>query len=146
MLYGVEMLVITEPSILNVVEKYLSLGAEGEIKSVAGGDEFWSLPADEIEKFGENWLITEFYFEEDWKTWEMHPHGEEIVYLLSGSMDLILENEGVLQTVELRSKGLVIIPRNTWHTAKVFAPSNVLVITYGKETQTREVGTTSVSH
>jgi mannose-6-phosphate isomerase-like protein (cupin superfamily) len=122
---------------INLSETYLSLGESGKIQSIEGGDNFWSLPFDEIAKFGENWLITEFYFDEDWKTWEMHPHGEEIVYLLSGSMDLTTEKDGVLQTVELRNKGLVIIPRGTWHTAKVFEPSKMLIITHGKETEVK---------
>ena len=69
----------------------------------------------------------------------MHPHGEEIVYLLSGSLDLILERDGISEIIKLRSKGLVIIPEETWHTAKVFEPSNMLVITLGKETKVKEV-------
>jgi quercetin dioxygenase-like cupin family protein len=117
---------------------YLSLGQKGIIQSTEGGDKFWSLSAAEIESFGENWLITEFYFDADWQTWEKHPHGEEIVYLLSGAMDLILETGDFRQVIELRGKGLVVVPRDTWHTAKVFAPSNVLVITHGKETQIRQ--------
>jgi quercetin dioxygenase-like cupin family protein len=66
-------------------------------------------------------LITEFYFDSDWKTREKHPHGEEIVYLLSGAMDLIPETGGARQTIELRSKGLVVVPRDTRHTAKVLS-------------------------
>lgn len=122
----------------DLTAEYLSLGENGTIQSTAGGDKFWSLPVEEIEKFGENWLITEFYFDRDWQTWEKHPHGEEIVYLLSGAMDLILEKGETRQVIELRSKGLVVVPRDTWHTAKVFAPSNVLVITHGKETEIRQ--------
>ncbi len=125
-------------------ENYVSLGESGEIETFAGGDIFWSLAGEKLDKIGENWLITEFYFDEDWKTWEMHPNGEEIVYLLSGAMDLILEKDGVLQTIELRSKGSVIIPRNTWHTAKVFEAGNMLVITLGKETQVKEVTDTQI--
>lgn len=120
-------------------ENYASLGKNGEINIFAGGNDFWSLSAEKLNQIGENWLITEFHFAEDWQTWEMHPHGEEIVYLLSGSMDLILEKDGISQTVELRSKGLVIIPEEMWHTAKVLEPSNMLVITLGKETNTRPV-------
>jgi len=119
-------------------EDYASLELNGAIKTFDGGDEFWSLSGEDLDKIGENWLITEFHFEEDWKSWEMHPHGEEIVYLLSGEMDLILEKDGNLQTIELRGKGSVIIPRGTWHTAKVFAPCNMLIITHGKGTEIRE--------
>lgn len=123
----------------NLFENYLSLKSGGEIETLEGGDKFWSLPTDEMEKIGEDWLITEFESITDWKSWEMHPNGEEIVYLLSGAADLILEKDGVTKTFELRGKGLVVIERGTWHTAKVFEPSIMLVITHGKETQIREV-------
>lgn len=126
-------------NLADLTENYLSLGKTGEIKKVAGGDQFWSLASDELEKFGKDWLITEFYFDEDWKTWEMHPNGEEIVYLLSGEMDLILEAGGERKIFQLRRKGLVIVPRGAWHTGKFFQPSNVLVITRGEETQVRPI-------
>ncbi len=118
---------------------YVSLGADGAIQAFEGGDAFWNLAGEKLDEIGQNWLITEFDFVEDWNTWEMHPNGEEIVYLLSGAMDLTLDKEGDLQTLELRSKGLVIIPRNTWHTAKVLEPSKMLVITFGKDTQVKPV-------
>ena len=126
--------------IINLAETYLLLDPEGGIKSIEGGDRFWSLSEDELDKIAEDWLVTEFEFTENWTSWEMHPNGEEIVYLLSGAMDLILDTGDRQKTIELRGKGLVVIPRQTWHTAKVFEPSNMLVITLGKETQVRQVG------
>lgn len=120
-------------------QNYALLGKSGEINLLEGGDAFWNLPAEKFDEIGQNWLITEFEFEEDWQTWEMHPHGEEIVYLLSGAMDLTLEKEGNKETIKLCPKGLVIIPRGTWHTAKVFEPSKMLVITFGKDTEIKPV-------
>ncbi len=128
---------MNEKVLKDFTENYVSLSPNGDIEAFAGGDEFWM--SDKLDKIGENWLITEFYFTEDWKSWEMHPNGEEIVYMLSGEIDLVLEKDSEIQTIELRGKGSVVIPRSTWHTAKVFAPSNVLVITLGKETQIRPV-------
>ena len=122
-----------------LTEDYLSLGKTGEIKILAGGERFWSLPHEEIENFGEDWFVSEYVFDEDWKTWEMHPHGEEVVYMLSGAMDLFLDKDGEQKTIELRGKGLVVVPRGTWHTAKVLEKSSVLVMTLGKETQIRAV-------
>ena len=121
------------------IENYALLNNDGEIKVFDGGDSFWNQSPEEFEKIGINWLITEFEFTEDWATWEMHPNGEEIVYLLSGAIDLILDKDGEQQTIELRGKGLVIIERGTWHTAKVSEPSKMLVITYGKDTEIKPV-------
>ena len=130
-------------TLADLTEDYLLLDKTGEIKTLAGGAAFWSLPPEEIESIGEDWFISEFVFDEDWKTWEMHPHGEEVVYMLSGAMDLTLEkdggDDGERRTVELRGKGLVVVPRGTWHTARVLEKSSVLVMTLGKETQIRAV-------
>lgn len=57
----------------------------------------------------------------------------------SGAMDLTLDRDNELQTFKLRGKGLVIIPRSTWHTAKVLEPSKMLVITFGKDTQVKPI-------
>jgi len=130
---------MTKRHLPDLTETYLSLGDGGRIEQTTGGDAFWSLPAAEIEEFGKDWLITEFSFDEDWRSWEMHPNGEEIVYMLSGAMDLILEKDGERETIEVRGKGLVVVPRGTWHTAKVFEPCSILVITHGEETQIRPI-------
>lgn len=129
---------MTETNVFkDLTENYLSLGRSGKIGVIAGGDDFWSLAPEEIERFGDDWFVSEYVFDADWQTWEMHPNGEEIVYLLSGAINLILEKDGSQKTLELRSKGLVVVPRGTWHTAKVFEPSRVLVMTLGKDTQIR---------
>lgn len=130
---------MNETALSDLTQVYLALGNQGNIKKLDGGDKFWSLSGDELDKIGENWLITEFEFNEDWKSWEMHPNGEEIVFLLSGAMDLILEKDEVREKIELRQKGLIIIPRATWHTAKVLETSKMLVITLGKDTQVKPI-------
>jgi oxalate decarboxylase/phosphoglucose isomerase-like protein (cupin superfamily) len=69
----------------------------------------------------------------------MHPNGDEIVCLLDGSMDFILEAKDGNRTVELSQSGsYVIVPKGTWHTAKVNRPSRMLFITAGEGTQHRE--------
>ena len=129
---------MSENHVVDLTETYLSLGQTGKIETIRGGDEFWSLPAAEIERYGARWFVSEYVFERDWPTWEMHPNGEEIVYLLSGALDLILEKDDARETLELRSKGLVIVPRGTWHTAKIIETSRVMVVTLGSETQVRQ--------
>lgn len=120
---------MNEHALPDLSQIYLLLGKDGDIETLEGGDKFWSKSGEELDKIGEDWLITEFESTEDWQSLEMHPNGEEIVYLLSGAADLILEKEGFQKTFELRGKGLVIVPRKTWHTAKIFEACNFLIIT-----------------
>lgn len=120
-------------------EIYLLAGSTGEISTIEGGDKFWSLPPEELERHGQKWLIGEYDFDSDWPSWEMHPNGDEIVYLLSGAMDFILEENQSNRVIELRSKGLIIVPRGIWHTAKVYEPSRILGVTLGGGTRARSV-------
>lgn len=89
-----------------------------------------------FEGFRDRRLISCFSFESDWTMWEMHPAGDEIVYLLSGDVELILEREDSRDSVRLSKPGAyVIVPRNTWHTAKTSVPTEMLFATPGQGTQ-----------
>jgi mannose-6-phosphate isomerase-like protein (cupin superfamily) len=70
----------------------------------------------------------------EWDHWEMHPAGDEIVCLLSGALDLVLEEDGRERIVELRDHATCIVPRGVWHTGTVRAPSETLHITRGAGT------------
>lgn len=118
---------------------YIHLAADGEGRTVPGGDAFWSLPANEIERFGHGWLVAEFTFDADWPNWEMHPQADELVYLLEGAADLLLERPEGIEHVTLAGRGAVLVPRGVWHTAKVHAPARMLHVTMGAGTQHRAV-------
>jgi len=117
-------------------QTYVHLGEDGAATELPG-EAFWQLPPLEADAYGKGWLITEFAFSEDWPTWEMHPHGDEFVYLLSGAVELLLEQEDNVVTIALNDTGAVVVPRGVWHTAKVLAPSRMLHVTRGRETRTR---------
>ncbi|NVK58371.1 MAG: cupin domain-containing protein [Alteromonadaceae bacterium] len=85
-------------------------------------------------------MVSCFEFKEDWSTWEMHPNGEEVIVLLSGSVQLILETQQGNKSIHLSEQGaFAIIPKNTWHTAKTNTPSRLLFITSGEGTQNKNV-------
>jgi hypothetical protein len=48
------------------------------------------------------WLVTAGHPEAEWPHWEMHPKGEELIFLLSGSVELIVEDEGGEHVVPMR--------------------------------------------
>ena len=82
-------------------------------------------------------LVTIHSFSESWDSWEMHPNGDEFVYLLAGAVELRLETDAGLAETTLCDSGAVLIPRGVWHTARVKAPSRMLHVTLGAGTQTR---------
>ncbi|MGK3992318.1 cupin domain-containing protein [Sorangium sp. So ce1024] len=83
------------------------------------------------------WLVTRFHLAEDMQQWEMHPAGDEILYLLSGASDIVLEEQGVERVVELREGTACKVPQGAWHRFIVREPGDMLTITYGKGTQHR---------
>ena len=122
---------------LNPQHTYVHLAEDGVATPLPGGDAFWSLPEPDIERFGGGWLISEFEFAADWPNWEMHPHADEFVYLLSGAVELYLELSDGLQKLPLTGPAAVVVPRGIWHTAKVAAPSRMLHVTRGAGTELR---------
>lgn len=81
-------------------------------------------------------LISCHEFSSDWPTWEIHPHGDEIVILLEGSTVFWLRLASGTEEVELKEQGeYVIVPKGTWHTAKTAKYSKLLFITPGQDTK-----------
>ena len=121
---------------LNPQQTYVHLAHDGKAQEIPG-DSFWQLPEATMAQLGQGWMISEFAFTEDWPNWEMHPHGDEFVYLLAGAVDLLLERGGEVVTMTLDGSGAVLVPRGVWHTAKVRAPSRMLHVTRGAGTEQR---------
>ncbi len=116
---------------------YVHLGPDGTSNTIPGGEKFWSLPAAALEKFGQGWLVSEFECAADWSMWEMHPQGDEFVYLLSGQVTMILERGAAQESIELQNRQAFVIPKGVWHTAKVKRASRMLFVTRGIGTQHR---------
>jgi mannose-6-phosphate isomerase-like protein (cupin superfamily) len=81
-------------------------------------------------------LVAEYAFSEDWPTWEMHPAGDEMLYLLAGEAEIHVRSAGVTRQVRFNTPGsYLVVPKGAWHTAKVNAPCRILFITPGDGTQ-----------
>ena len=70
--------------------------------------------------------------------WEVHPDGDELLYLLSGSMEVVIESEGKNQVITLTRFSSCIVPKATWHQTIAREPCSLLFITPGRGTQHRE--------
>jgi len=80
-------------------------------------------------------LIAQHTWTESWPTWECHPHGDEIVYLLSGDTDFTLRLPTGDKTLRLNAPGqYVVVPTGIWHTAKGHKETACLFITAGEGT------------
>lgn len=82
-------------------------------------------------------LVCVLPFTEDWKGWERHPAGGELVYCISGHMILHQEMPEGVVTTELKPGEYAINPPGVWHTADIPEPSSALFITAGAGTENR---------
>jgi mannose-6-phosphate isomerase-like protein (cupin superfamily) len=126
---------------------YAFLQDGGSAATVEVTDEYWrdlmsGNPRSSGAKLVANsagWLTAVYRFERDTPTWEMHPEGDEVLVLLSGAIDVVLEVDGATRIVELSGSASCLVPRGTWHKQIVRAPGDELAITYGRGTRHRPV-------
>ncbi len=99
--------------------------------------EFWdALRSGKLGQFSR--MVSFYTFDCDWPTWEKHPAGEEFVCLLDGDVDLVLEQRGGETVITMNQPGsFVLVPRDTWHTARVRRPARMLFITPGEGTENK---------
>jgi mannose-6-phosphate isomerase-like protein (cupin superfamily) len=133
-------------STIDLMKNYLLLEPEGEAVLLPGGGEFWSqLMSGAATDPGirrllgspHGRLLSVLTMGADWTNWEMHPAGDEILFMLEGKATFVLEFPDGLRELILAAGRLLVIPKGVWHTAKVSETSRLLAITAGQGTQHR---------
>jgi mannose-6-phosphate isomerase-like protein (cupin superfamily) len=114
-------------------------GPDGKGTVKADSPDFYQELDAEFNEFKGHTLISHFSFDEPWPSWEMHPKGDEFVYLVEGDTDFVLLRDGREEIVRIRVPGdYVAVPRGVWHTARPNAPTTMLFITPGEGTLNEE--------
>lgn len=126
--------------VFDLLSTYVRCDQDGTAARIEVTDEFWrDVAAGKRQDLDAGVLVAAFPYTSDWTSSEMHPAGAEIVYALSGEIDLVLEEDAGDRVVPLRAGSGVIVQRGTWHTARVRVPGQALHITPGAGTQHRSV-------
>jgi mannose-6-phosphate isomerase-like protein (cupin superfamily) len=119
---------------------HLGLGATVVVQSEFTGGLGWyeAYSARHDADGAEGRLVTMFTFTQSWDSWEMHPHGDEVVLCTAGRITLHREFEdGHRDTVTIGAGDYAINPPGVWHTADVEGEATALFITAGLGTQHR---------
>ena len=124
---------------IDLSQTYTLLHSTGDIEKIQGGEHFWRAPRPHQDRAGQLWLLSEHQYEFDWEDQKMHPAGDEVIYLLSGSMDVILNVGKSATTIKLRTSGVATIPRGIWYTIKVYSPCHVLNISREFNTKHKKI-------
>ena len=68
---------------------------------------------------------------------EMHPEADEVLFLLSGAIDVVLEQDETERSIALESGRAAIVPRGVWHRLVMRQPGRLLFINSRKGMQGR---------
>ena len=72
------------------------------------------------------------------RTGKCIPNGNEVLYLLSGKLDILIEQGDREQRVPLRPEDPgVVVPAGAWHRAVVVEPGRMMFVTWGEGTEHR---------
>lgn len=118
---------------------HLGLGATAESEpTFTGSPEWYAAYIERHESDGkEARLVAQHSFSSDWKMWEMHPEGAELVVCTAGELTLVQELEGKEVETLLTQGEYAINPPGVWHTANVASSATALFVTAGWGTQHR---------
>jgi len=61
---------------------------------------------------------------------EMHPDGDEVLYLISGRVNVVFEEEGFADVEMTPGEGLI-VPQGVWHRVDILEPSQIVYATPG---------------
>lgn len=83
-------------------------------------------------------LVSQHSFTQSWPSWEMHPHGCELVICTAGKIVLTQEwPDGRREMSALKPGDYAINPPGVWHIADVTEPATAIFITAGEGTRHR---------
>jgi len=119
---------------------HLGLGATAEaLPQFTGNMDWYASYVEQHEKDGiEGRLVTQHSFDKPWDSWEMHPHGSEVVICTAGSITLIQEYpDGRIERITLEPGQYAINAPGVWHTADVDHAATAVFITAGWGTEGR---------
>jgi mannose-6-phosphate isomerase-like protein (cupin superfamily) len=121
----------------NLASTYIQLFDGSDAALVPVDPEFWSRIADRTELHQGRLVMVLHQARGPWAGSEMHPAGDEVLYLLSGAMELLLDGKDGERKISLRPGTAFIVPRGVWHTANIISEGDLLTITRGAGTQHR---------
>jgi mannose-6-phosphate isomerase-like protein (cupin superfamily) len=117
---------------------FLNLRPDGSVTPIKVGPRFWATIHRRTD-LDDGRLVTMSRQAEDWSHWERHPAGDEVLILLSGELQIVLESAGRTRRVAMRAGQSLVVPKGVWHRAVVKKTGNMVFITPGAGTEHRPV-------
>ena len=129
-----------DPGPFDLTTTRVILGAGGDATTKSVTPDFYAELDAEFDGFAGCVLISKHEFAEAWPTWEIHPKGDEFVYLIHGDIDFVLWVDDTEHLVHVNQPGTyIVVPQAIWHTARPRKPTRMLFLTPGEGTLNAEV-------
>jgi len=117
---------------------YIHLRPDERALAMEGGARFWA-GIEGRRDLDEGRLMGSTGQNADWDHWERHPAGDEILVLLAGELELVLDTDRGEQRAVLKAGQTFIVPKGVWHRGIVKEPGQLLFVTPGAGTEHRPV-------
>jgi quercetin dioxygenase-like cupin family protein len=103
-----------------------------------GGEQFWAGIASRTD-LETGRLMGKTGQSSDWDHWERHPAGDEVLTLLSGELELVLDMPEGEQRARVKAGETFVVPKGVWHRGIVHKPGELMFITPGAGTEHKPV-------
>ena len=125
-----------QTGVFDLRKQFVGLGAEA-VNRLDIDKDFWrELEAGRLGAIDH--LVSCWSVDADWDHWEYCAHGGDLVCLVSGCIDLVLEQGETTATVRLvAAADAFLLPPDTWYRATVVEPAMLLFVTPGGGNRTR---------
>jgi mannose-6-phosphate isomerase-like protein (cupin superfamily) len=117
---------------------FINLRPDDSAKALKISPRFWATIGKRTD-LGDGRLMGMTAQKADWPHWERHPGGDEILVMVSGEMDLVLETRSGNRRVRLKAGQTFVVPRGVWHRGLARKPGKLMFITPGAGTEHRPV-------
>lgn len=123
----------------DLATSYIHLEASGAALSEAVDAGFWERLGRAGAHDQPHRLMGEVHGSQGSSDWEMHPNGDEVLWLLEGDVDIVMEQaDRSQQVVALHSGYGCVVPRGQWHQQVWQRPGRLLFVTAGAGTEHRD--------
>ena len=118
---------MTQP--IDLARTFVHLSSQGDAEHVELTPSFWRESSSSA-LYDRLVGAFEFHSPEDLhsSTQEMHPEADELLFLVSGAIDVVLQEGDAERTVALGAGQAAIVPRGIWHRLVMREPGKLLFI------------------
>jgi mannose-6-phosphate isomerase-like protein (cupin superfamily) len=115
------------PKTFRATDTVLHLAGPGPIPLWDNDGSSWD-PTDRLE-LNSGQVLSVFTYSKTWDYQECHPDGEEVALVLTGDVDLLLDDGDGEVAIRVESGSGSVVPTGTWHRIAPRESSTVLFIT-----------------